>query len=237
VQKTLCQGFSFLIGARVSCPSYDYKKRFIVFQVQFLPVHTMDAILKNKFRRLIFELWYFRSPPWDTGISPPELYSFLENHPSGRALDLGCGTGTNVITLARHGWQVTGVDFSRKAIRMAHRKLKEVQQTARLRVADASRLEEVDGPFDLILDIGCLHGIGPDRRQVYYANLDRLLAGGGTYLLYAFWQESGSGRNTGLTESDLKSLTQLFTLVDRQDGSERGRRPSTWFTFFRPANG
>ena len=54
----------------------------------------------NFLRRLSFLLWYFRDPPWDTNISPPELLDFINRHPPGRVLDLGCGTGTNVITLA-----------------------------------------------------------------------------------------------------------------------------------------
>ena len=65
------------------------------------------------FRRIYFNLLYlFTRPPWDTGVSPPELYDFIENHEPGRAIDIGCGTGTNVITLAQAGWQVTGVDFA-----------------------------------------------------------------------------------------------------------------------------
>ncbi len=59
------------------------------------------------FRRLAFNFWYFRKPPWDSGISPPELLEFIRTHPAGKAIDLGCGTGTNVITLAKAGWQVT----------------------------------------------------------------------------------------------------------------------------------
>ena len=40
----------------------------------------------------------------------------------GRALDLGCGTGTNAIWLAQHGWTAVGVDFSALAIESARRK-------------------------------------------------------------------------------------------------------------------
>jgi len=66
----------------------------------------------NLLRRINFNLWYFRRPPWDRGISPPELFDFISKHPAGRAIDLGCGTATNVITLAQNGWQVTGIDFA-----------------------------------------------------------------------------------------------------------------------------
>ncbi|MFC6354913.1 FAD-dependent oxidoreductase [Luethyella okanaganae] len=37
----------------------------------------------------------------------------------GRALDLGCGEGADVIWLAQHGWEATGVDISPTAIRRA----------------------------------------------------------------------------------------------------------------------
>lgn len=189
--------------------------------------------LKTFFRQQFFNLRYFRQPPWDTGISPPELIAFIEAHAPGRALDLGCGTATNVITLARHGWQVTGVDFAGRAIQAGRRKVAQAEVTAQLLQADVTRLENLAGPFDLILDIGCLHGVLPGRRPAYFANLERLLAPGGTYLLYAFWTEGGDGSQTGLRPSDLAALQQRFRLTQRQDGSERGRRPSSWLTFER----
>src|SRR5438132_11612963 len=52
--------------------------------------------------------------PWDSGVPPPELVEVVEGPQAlepGRALDLGCGTGTNCIYLAEHGWDATGVDF------------------------------------------------------------------------------------------------------------------------------
>jgi len=44
------------------------------------------------------------------------LVSVAEKLPVGRALELGCGLGTNAIWLARQGWQVRAVDFSDVAI-------------------------------------------------------------------------------------------------------------------------
>src|SRR6266480_276486 len=63
--------------------------------------------------------------PWDSGIPPPELIAVIEGArrlPPGRALDLGCGTGTTAVYMASHGWQMTGVDFVPKAIRVARAK-------------------------------------------------------------------------------------------------------------------
>ena len=110
--------------------------------------------MQNLFRRLSFHYWYFRQPPWDTGISPPELLEFINTNRPGRAIDIGCGTGTNVITLAKAGWQVTGVDFAPRAIKLAKQKLKRVGAQAELSVNDATRLRGITGPFELALDLG-----------------------------------------------------------------------------------
>ena len=48
-------------------------------------------------QRLFFNLWYYFNPPWDTGITPPEVVEAIDGPEAlrpGRALDLGCGTGT-----------------------------------------------------------------------------------------------------------------------------------------------
>ncbi|MFC1629115.1 class I SAM-dependent methyltransferase, partial [Gemmatimonadota bacterium] len=37
----------------------------------------------------------------------------------GRALDLGCGAGSNALELAQQGWSVLGVDWSQEAVRLA----------------------------------------------------------------------------------------------------------------------
>jgi ubiquinone/menaquinone biosynthesis C-methylase UbiE len=184
-------------------------------------------------RRLKFHLWYYQRqpPPWDTGITPPEVEGFIANHPPGRALDLGCGTGTNVITLARHGWQVTGIDFAWSAIRFARRKLKQAGVKATLKLDDVTRLHGIDGPFDLILDIGCFHNLPSERRPTYLEHIERLLAKSGTYLLYVHLKPDTAERSHGVVEADLQQIAARLHLVSRQDGTERGHCPSAWLTY------
>ncbi len=195
--------------------------------------------MSNLLRKWTFNLWYYRRPPWDTGISPPELLAFLQGwstkHPApGRALDLGCGTGTNVITLAKHGWRVTGVDFARLAIQAARRKARQAGVQVDLQVGDVTDLRQVSGPFDLVLDLGCFHSLSPQGREKYIRNLERLLAPAGTYLVYVFFKlpgETGPRFLPGIQEADLNALAPFLTLVERQDGTERGLRPSAWLKF------
>ena len=182
-------------------------------------------------RRIFFNLMYFRNPPWDTGISPPELMAFIEENPPGRALDLGCGTGTNVITLAKNGWQATGVDFAPHGIKIARQKAKQANLDVNLLVDDVTHLDKVDGKFDLILDMGCYHSLSAEGKANYRKNLERLLAPGGTYLLYAFFREDSEENGPGISIADVDAINSFLTLEHREDGTERGRRPSAWFNF------
>lgn len=183
-------------------------------------------------RRLNFSLWYFFHPPWDSGISPPELLDFLSHHPPGRAIDLGCGTGTNVVTLAQHGWQVTGIDFAPRAIHMARRKSAQAGVHATVAIGDVTKLDGIPGPFDLALDLGCFHGI--PSRSGYLSQLSRLLAPGGYWLLYAMLKSDPGESRPGITEGDLALIASSgLVLLGRQDGWDRRNRPSAWFIFQR----
>jgi SAM-dependent methyltransferase len=186
-------------------------------------------------RHLTFNLWYFRKPPWDSGISPPELHEFIRTHPAGRAIDLGCGTGTNVITLARAGWQVTGVDFAPRAIRIAGKKIKQAGIQADLRVGDVTKLKDISGPFDLALDIGCFHGLLQQGKQDYIAQLERILAPNGFWLVYGFFRPRPHHAPPGLVEADIDLISSRFTPLSRRDGVDKRERPSAWFLFQKPS--
>ncbi len=187
------------------------------------------------FRRLLFSYWYFRQPPWDTGISPPELLEFIQTHSPGRAIDIGCGTGTNVITLARAGWQVTGIDFAPRAITLAKLKLKEVHVRADVQVNDATKMEGISGPFDLAFDLGCFHGIPQNLQSKYLDQLERILAPGGFWLMYGFLRSDADHTPAGLAEADISSISARFSLLSRRDGFDNRERNSAWFLFQKKA--
>ncbi len=142
-------------------------------------------------RRWMFNTMYRSgSPPWDTGVTPPEVVEVIAGPdalPPSRALDLGCGTGTNAIYLARHGWDVTGVDFSPLALQQARQKAKDIPQV-RLVEGDVSQLSRlgIDGPFDFVLDIGCFHGLSDQQRQNYVREVARVTKPGATLMMFEF---------------------------------------------------
>ena len=187
--------------------------------------------MQNLFRRLSFQSWYFQKPPWDTGLSPPELFEFIKNNPPGRAIDLGCGTGTNVLTLAQAGWDVTGVDFAPRAVKLAKQKIKQSRVQAKLLVKDTTTLNGITGPFDLALDLGCFHGISTEGRMKYLEQLDRILAPNGFWLLYAFLSPGTPRSGHGLAEAEIDLISARFLLISRRNGFDKRERQSAWFLF------
>lgn len=97
--------------------------------------------------------------PWDTGEPNGHLIEFLQSHPCerGHALDVGCGTGTNSLWLARQGLTVLGVDVSPIAIEKARAKAADTSLDCRFVTADFLGDGITDGPFDVVFDLGCFH--------------------------------------------------------------------------------
>jgi SAM-dependent methyltransferase len=98
----------------------------------------------------------------------------------GRTLEVGCGTGTNAIYLAEHGFNVVGVDVSQVAI-----------ENARAKAHGRCRFETVDflndappgAPFEFVFDRGCFHTFDEDHERVRFAeNVAVALIDGGVWL-------------------------------------------------------
>ncbi len=75
---------------------------------------------------------------------------------------------------------------------MAKNKLKREKIEADLHVGDVTRLDNITGPFDLALDIGCFHSLPRTGKLDYLTQLDRILAPGGFWLMYGFFNPDPS---------------------------------------------
>lgn len=96
--------------------------------------------------------------PWDTGSPDPHLVQFVQSRglTSGKALEVGCGTGTNCLWLAEHDFEVLGVDISPTAIEQARSKATGVS-LVRFACLDFLKQAVAGSPFDLVFDRGCFH--------------------------------------------------------------------------------
>ena len=115
--------------------------------------------------RLHWEDRYHAGPtPWDTRITPPEVVAFwasghLPHH--GVALDLGCGTATNLAYLAGLGLTAVGVELAGNALTRGRERLAQ-EQPALLSQIHLVQGDVAHVPFyalnaRYILDIGCFH--------------------------------------------------------------------------------
>lgn len=68
----------------------------------------------------------------------------------GRALDLGCGEGGDVLWLAAQGWSVTGLDLSETALGRARAEADARGLAIDVRQADLGAEWPVEGVFDLV---------------------------------------------------------------------------------------
>ena len=190
--------------------------------------------------RIFFRLAYlFGFKPWDSGESPPELREIVEGPaalPSGRALDLGCGTGTNCIYLTRLGWEATGVDYTPRAVAAAKRKAAAARVEPRLLVGDVTRLRElgVEGPFNLLLDLGCFHSIAEDRRDAYVTEAARVAAPGATLLMFAFADSGSYAARAPRAEIEAR-FSAAFSIEEVRPGHPRWGQ--TWYFMRRRAPG
>src|SRR5258707_2759472 len=123
-------------------------------------------------RQTLFKVFYrLGFVPWDGHPLAKSLRDLVEGDGAmapGTAVDVGCGTGDSSIYLAKHGWQVTGVDFVAKAVDKARAKAAANKATVNFAQADVTRLssEGVGTDFALIVDNGCLHGMSDEDRDV-----------------------------------------------------------------------
>lgn len=129
---------------------------------------------------------YFRMP-WEQGPRD-ELVHLVE---SGqivpcRAIDLGCGTGSNAIYLAQHGFEVTGVDFAAAAIAKARRRAAVAGATVSFVVDDLTGPHALSGTFAFLVDYGAFDDLTPADRERYVDTLLALSHTGSQYLLWCF---------------------------------------------------
>jgi cyclopropane fatty-acyl-phospholipid synthase-like methyltransferase len=155
-----------------------------------------------------FESAYAGTPPWDIGRPQPAIMRLAETGQiTGSVLDVGCGTGENVLYLAERGFAASGVDGAPSAIRKARAKAKQRGLNASFEVSDALDLSVPERPFDTVIDSGLFHVFSDDDRPRFTGSLGRVVRLGGTYFLMCFSdQQPGDWGPRRVTQAEIRSV-------------------------------
>lgn len=127
-----------------------------------------------------------RSHPELVDRRPPNrhLTAVAEGLEPGRALDAGCGHGSETLWLAAHGWRVTAVDFAAAAIARGRERAASLGRETAGRIVwleqDLGTWAPPPESFDLVLSL-YVHVDGPTEELV--ARLASAVAPGGSLLL------------------------------------------------------
>ncbi len=164
--------------------------------------------------------------PWNIDTPPDALVKVVKSGEVKccRTIDLGCGAGNYAIYLASIGFEVTGIDISPTAIKIASENARKKGIKCNFLVADVvGDLEEVKETFDFAYDWELLHHIFPEKRKKYVENVYRILDPRGKYLSVCFSEKdpqfggSGKYRETPLgtllyfsSEDELRDLFEPY---------------------------
>jgi len=165
----------------------------------------------------IYQKTPFNEIPWNFETPPDVLVGLVEGGKVKpcEALDLGCGTGNYSIYLATMGFNVTGIDISPTAIKIAQENAKKRGVKCSFFVADVlGNLNEVKGKFDFVYDWELLHHILPEQRRIYIENVQRILNSGGKYLSVCFSEKDSEFGCTGKYKETRLNTVLYFSSED-----------------------
>lgn len=167
--------------------------------------------------------------PWNIETPPVALVELVQSEKIRpcKTIDLGCGTGNYAIYLASKGFDVTGIDRSPTAIKIATEKAQKLGVRCRFIVADLlDDLHEVKETFEFGYDWEFLHQIFPEDREKYVQNVYNILKPGAQYLSVCFSEKdpqfggAGKFRKTKLgtilyfsSESEIQELFSPYFVI------------------------
>jgi methyl halide transferase len=173
--------------------------------------------------------------PWDSGKPSEELVRHLDaGKLAGKTvLEIGCGTGTNAIEMARRGFNVTAVDYVEQAIDAARAKANSAKVNIDFRVADVLKTD-LGGPYDILFDRGVYHHLRTVDLKAFQEFLKRVTRSGSRWLsLAGNAKEKMDPGPPVVTEDEIRSeLGSLFEIAELREfrftTDQNDLRPLAW---------
>ncbi len=177
-----------------------------------------------------YEDWWFRRGRYDRGAQANaawfaeagEVQADLDEFaPSGRVLELACGTGLWTARLATHAREVTAVDASAEVLEIARAKV----PSSNVDFVQADLFTwEPELTYDVCFFSFWLSHVPTERARAFWGKVQRSLAPGGrAYLVDSARSERSSARDHVLQEEGEQ------TMVRRLDDGREYRIVKQWF--------
>jgi SAM-dependent methyltransferase len=105
--------------------------------------------------------------PWDIGRPDFNLIDMVTKRPipGCKALEIGCGAGSNAVWLAQQDFEVTATDVSELAIQKAGERASDAGVDCTFLVADFLNDKVSGAPFGFVFDRGCFHSFDSDEER------------------------------------------------------------------------
>jgi len=147
--------------------------------------------------------------PWAHDEPTLFLAEICQEREPGRALDIGCGAGTDSVYLAERGWDVTSLDFVPRALEYTQQRAAAAGVSVHAVEADITDWEPPHS-YDLVLDHGLLHNMDPVRHPAYRDCVLRALADDGEFVLL-HWHPLYPGQPNGKVGPNRRSREDIKT--------------------------
>ncbi|MGO9158138.1 class I SAM-dependent methyltransferase [Mycobacterium sp.] len=149
--------------------------------------------------------------PWDIGGPQPVVQQLVAAGAiKGEVLDPGTGPGHHAIYYASKGYSATGIDVSEGALERARENARKAGVTVDFQLADATKLEGLDGRFDTVVDCAFYHTFStdPELQRSYAHALRRATKPGARLYMFEFGEHDVNGFKMlrSLSESDFHDV-------------------------------
>lgn len=101
-----------------------------------------------------------------------------------KIIDIGCGEGNYAKYVSQKGFDVLGIDFSKRAIQSA--KKSSSLTNLHFKVMSAFDLSKLNKRFDSAYEVSLFHHISPHQRKKYVEEVSKILKKDGKFLMCCF---------------------------------------------------
>ncbi|BBY08144.1 hypothetical protein MNVI_34620 [Mycobacterium noviomagense] len=149
--------------------------------------------------------------PWDIGGPQPVVQQLVAlGAVKGEVLDPGTGPGHHAIYYASKGLKATGIDASPAGLERARENARKAGVDVDFQLADATKLEGLEGRFDTVVDCAFYHVFSEDKelQQSYARALHRATKPGARLYMFEFGAHNVNGFRMprSLSEGDFRQV-------------------------------